>query len=53
MNTSENISGKNLFQPRHRSDVFVANFEQISHVAVVFPLLTLKKKLLAGMLFLF
>ena len=30
------------------SDLFIVNFEQISHIILVFPLLTLDKKILAG-----
>ena len=31
-----------------RSGAFIVNFEQISHIILVFPLLTLKKYILAG-----
>ena len=31
-----------------RSGVFIANFEQISHIVLVFPLLTLNKLILTG-----
>ena len=30
------------------SGLFIVNFEQISHIILVFPLLTLDKKILAG-----
>ena len=29
-------------------DAFIGNFEQISHIILVFPLLTLKKLMLTG-----
>ena len=32
----------------HRSVVFIINFEYISHIALVFPLLTLNKWIPAG-----
>ena len=32
----------------NRSGVFIVNFEQISHIVVVIPLLTLNKLMLAG-----
>ena len=32
----------------HRSDVFIVNFEQISDVVLVFPLLALNKYILIG-----
>ena len=31
---------------RRRSGVFIANFEQISHIALVFPFLALNKQML-------
>ena len=33
-----------------RSVVFIVNFEQISHIILVFPLLTLNKQMPAGLL---
>ena len=36
---------------RHRSGVFILNFEQVSHIIFVLPLLTLDKKMPAGLLF--
>ena len=33
-----------------RSGVFIVNFEQISHIVLVFPFLTFAKEILAGLL---
>ena len=33
----------------HRSGVFIVNFEQISHIFLLFPLLTLSKSIAVGM----
>ena len=39
-----NLFIKTPEQPKvHRFDVFIVNFEQVSHVVLVFPLLTLNK----------
>ena len=32
----------------HRSGVFIVNFERISHLVLVFPLLTLRREMLVG-----
>ena len=34
----------------HRSAIFIVNFERISHLVLVFPLLTLSKLMPAGIL---
>ena len=36
--------------PEQRSGVFVVNFEQISYIVLVFPLLILYKQILVGLL---
>ena len=45
LQTSEKVWFSNIFRGyrRRRSGVFTANFEQISHIVLVFLLLTLKK----------
>ena len=37
-----------MFKVKRRSSVFIVNFEHISHLLLVFLLLTWKKQILAG-----
>ena len=41
-----------VFTAKHSSGVFIVNFEHVSHVVLVFPLLTLNKKYQLGIFFL-
>ena len=47
--TCPELTIKTLEQCDCHSDVFIVNFKQISHLFLVFSLLTLSKQMLAGL----